>query len=362
MNATAPLERTRSASAAAGLVDVLPSHRFDEARLWRYLADHLEGFAEPAELQQFQGGQSNPTFLISSAGRRCVLRKKPPGQLLPSAHQVEREYRVMRALQSQGVPVPNARLLCEDASVIGTAFYVMDYVPGRLFSDVSLPRLDRAERHALYQDFGRVLATIHCVDWRAAGLGDYGKPVRYVARQLDRWTRQYLASKTDENAAMDRLIEWLQAHAPTADETTVVHGDFRFGNLIIDPCEPRIIAVLDWELSTLGHPLGDLAYACMLYHFPEDPMVSGLAGRDLAALGIPTETQLVETYCRHAGRDVPRDLRFFLAFSFFRSVAIAQGVYARALQGNAADRRGIEHGRVAKVAAEIGWEIAHGTS
>lgn len=361
MNAAATLERARTESAAV-LIDVLPQHRFDERALWRYLDEHLEGFSEPAELQQFQGGQSNPTFLISTPARRFVLRKKPPGQLLPSAHLVEREFRVLRALASQSVPVPTAHLLCEDPSVIGTAFFVMDYVPGRVFTDVSLPGLDRATRRALYEDFARVLAAIHGVDWRAAGLADFGKPERYVARQLDRWTRQYLASKTDDDPAMGRLIEWLQAHVPVADESALVHGDYRVGNLIIHPTESRVVAVLDWELSTLGHPLGDLAYACTFYRFPEHQLLSGLAGRDLAELGIPTEADFVETYRQHARRDAPADMKFFLAFSFFRSAAITQGVYARALQGNAADRRAIEHGRVAKIAAEIGWEIANGAA
>lgn len=347
---------------AVELIDVLPQHSFDEASLWRYLDGRLDGFERPARLQQFQGGQSNPTFLISTPARRFVLRKKPPGQLLPSAHLVEREFRVLRALQAQDVPVPRVHLLCEDAAVIGTAFYVMDHVEGRVLPDVALPGLAPAERRALYQDAMRVLARIHAVDWRAAGLADFGKPERYVARQLERWTRQYVASKTEEDPAMARLIEWLQAHAPQADETTLVHGDFRLGNLIVDTRTPRVVAVLDWELSTLGHPLGDLAYACMFYRFPQNQMLGGLAGMDLAGLGIPPESEFMELYRAHAGRASLEHMDFFLAFSFFRSAAICQGVYARALQGNAADRRGIEHGRVARVAADIGWGIASGAA
>lgn len=361
MNAVATPERAQSASAAV-LIDVLAPHRFDERALWRYLEEHLDGFAGPAGLRQFQGGQSNPTFLISTGARRFVLRKKPPGQLLPSAHLVEREFRVLRALASQAVPVPTARLLCEDPSIIGTAFYVMDYVAGRVFTDVSLPGLDRAERSTLYEDFARVLAAIHRVDWRATGLAEFGKPERYVARQVDRWTRQYLASKTDDDPNMSRLIEWLQAHVPAADETALVHGDYRVGNLIVHPTEPRVVAVLDWELSTLGHPLGDLAYACMFYRFPREQILGGLADSDVAELGIPTESDFVAAYRAHARREAPGDMRFFLAFSLFRSAAITQGVYARALQGNAADRRAIEHGRVAKLAAELGWEIANGAT
>lgn len=347
---------------AVQLIDVLPQHSFNELSLWRYLREHLEGFEEPARLQQFQGGQSNPTFLISTPARRFVLRKKPPGQLVPSAHLVEREFRVLRALQSQAVPVPAAHLLCEDPAIIGTAFYVMDHVDGRVLSDVTLPGLNPAERRALYEDSMRVLAQIHRVDWRAGGLGDFGKPERYVARQLDRWTRQYLASQTEENPAMTRLSEWLQARVPPTDETTLVHGDFRLGNLIVHPTQARIVAVLDWELSTLGHPLGDLAYACMFYRFPQNQMLGGLAGLDLEALGIPGEAELMEIYRVHAGRAALERMNFFLAFAFFRSAAITQGVYARALQGNAADRRAIEHGRVAKIAADIGWEIANGAA
>jgi len=351
---------------AVQLIEVLPQHSFNESSLWRYLREHLEGFEEPARLQQFQGGQSNPTFLISTPARRFVLRKKPPGQLLPSAHLVEREFRVLRALQSQAVPVPAAHLLCEDPAVIGTAFFVMDHVDGRVLSDVSLPGLSREARRALYEDSMRVLAQIHRVDWRASGLADFGKPERYVARQLERWTRQYLASQTEDNPTMTRLIEWLQARVPTSDETTLVHGDFRLGNLIVHPTEARVVAVLDWELATLGHPLGDLAYACMFYRFPQNQMLSGLAGLDLEALGIPDERELMQMYCfhagLHAGRAALEQMDFFLAFAFFRSAAITQGVYARALQGNAADRRAIEHGRVAKVAAQIGWEIANGAA
>jgi aminoglycoside phosphotransferase (APT) family kinase protein len=346
----------------AVLIDVLPQHAFDIAPLWRYLDERLDGFEPPAQLRQFQGGQSNPTFLVSTVQRSFVLRKKPPGQLLPSAHLVEREFRVLKALESQAVPVPKVRLLCEDPGVIGTPFYVMDHVEGRVLTEVALPGLSRAQRAAIYDDLARVLAAIHGVNWQAIGLADFGKPERYVARQIDRWSKQYRASQTEDDPNMNRLIEWLEAHAPVADETALVHGDYRVGNVILHPTEPRIVAVLDWELSTLGHPLGDLAYACMFYRFPQDQMLSGLAGRDLADLGIPSEREFAESYRRHARRAPLADFEFLLAFSFFRMAAITQGVYARALQGNAADRRAIEHGRVARIAAEIGWEIAHAAS
>ena len=346
--------------AAPVLIDVLPQHRFPQSALWRYLAEHLDGFEEPAQLEQFQGGQSNPTFLIFTPARRFVLRKKPPGPLLPSAHLVEREFRVLRALQSQALPVPAARLLCEDSSIIGTAFHVTDYIEGRVFRDVSLPECSREHRAAIYDDFARVLAAMHAVNWRAIGLTDFGKPERYVARQLERWIGQYRASRTEDDPNMTRLIDWLPLHAPAEDETTLVHGDYRIGNLILHPREPRIVAVLDWELSTLGHPFGDLAYACMFYRLPQNQLLSGLAGRELAHFGIPAEQQFIDAYRCHAQRPVLGNLDFFLAFSLFRLAAITQGVYARALQGNAADRRAIEHGQIARVAAQFGWEIANG--
>jgi aminoglycoside phosphotransferase (APT) family kinase protein len=346
---------------AMQLIDVLPQHRFDEASLWRYLESQLPQFAPPATIRQFQGGQSNPTFLIESPARRFVLRKKPPGNLLPSAHLVEREYRVMKALGESAVPVPKVRLLCTDESIIGTAFYLMDYVEGRVLSNVALPECGATDRTRIYDDMARVLAAIHAVDWRATGLSDFGKPERYVARQLDRWTEQYLASKTEEDAAMANLIAWLRERVPADDETALVHGDYRMGNLILHASEPRIVAVVDWELATLGAPLGDLAYTCMSYRIPPEQALSGLAGLDVATLGIPSESQFIANYCRYARRNPPEHWSFYLAFAFFRSAAITQGVYARALQGNAADRRAIEHGRVARLAAALGWSIARGS-
>ncbi|QJE73462.1 phosphotransferase [Aerophototrophica crusticola] len=341
----------------AVLIDVLPQHRFDEAALWRYLADHLDGFAEPATLQQFQGGQSNPTFLVTSGdGRRYVLRKKPPGKLLPSAHMVEREFKAMKALAGTAAPVPTARLLCEDATVIGTPFYVMDHVEGRVISDVALAGMDPAERAATYDAMNATLAALHQVDWKAAGLGDFGKPEQYVARQVERWSKQYVAAKTDDIPAMDKLMEWLPRHVPAGDETTIAHGDYRLGNLMLHPTEPRVVAILDWELATLGHPLSDLAYNCMAYHLPAGiKEFPGLKGLDLPALGIPTEEEYVAAYCRRTGRDGIPDWPFFLAFSFFRIASICQGVYARALAGNAADRRAKMYGQVAQATAEVGW-------
>jgi aminoglycoside phosphotransferase (APT) family kinase protein len=348
-------------SAAVELVPVREGHRFDEARLTEYLAQSLPGFAGPTRLRQFQGGQSNPTFLVESQGRRWVLRKKPPGKLLPSAHMVEREYRVIRALADTDVPVAPAPLLCEDASIIGTPFYVMEFVDGRVFTDPGLVELSAPERSAIYDAMNDTLAKLHKVDWRGVGLGDFGRPENYVARQIARWSKQYEASKTGDVPDMDRLIAWLPQHIPARDETTLAHGDFRLGNLIFHPREPRVVAVLDWELSTLGHPLSDLAYNCMLYHLPADlPTVRGFGDVDLAALGIPDERAYVAAYVKRTGRDPGADWPFFLAFSFFRYAAIVQGVYARALQGNASSATAEQLGRTAPRLAEIGWRLADG--
>ncbi|MBV8535556.1 MAG: phosphotransferase family protein, partial [Alphaproteobacteria bacterium] len=287
-------------SGAEDLIPVREAHRFDEARLATYLREHLPGCGGALTVRQFQGGQSNPTFLIEADGRRWVLRKKPPGKLLPSAHMVEREYRVIRALADTGVPVPTARVLCEDSGIIGTAFYVMDHVEGRVFTDPTLPGLTPAARSGVYRAMAETLARLHAVDWRAVGLADYGRPENYIARQIARWSKQYEASKTGDIRAMDRLTEWLPSHIPVREETTLAHGDYRLGNLIFHPDEPRVVAVLDWELSTLGHPLADLGYNCMLYHLPADlPTVRGFGDTDLAALGIPDERQYVAIYAKH---------------------------------------------------------------
>ncbi len=337
------------------LVDVLPNHRFDEAALAVYLAAHLPGFAPPCAVRQFQGGQSNPTFHLATGGGEFVLRKKPPGKLLPSAHAIEREFRVINALGGSAVPVPAARLLCEDASVIGTAFYVMDYLPGRVFVDQTMPECAPGERHAIFMGMGRVLADLHAVDWRAAGLEGYGRPGGYVPRQIDRWSRQYAAAAVGDAPVMDRLIEWLEAHqAAIPDETTIAHGDYRLGNLIVHPAEPRVVAVLDWELATLGHPLADLAYSCLSWRLP--PEYGGLRG--LAVDGVPTEAEYVAAYCARTGRPGVPDHPFFVAFSLFRWAAIAAGVYRRALDGNAADAEGIKAGEKFRQLAELGWEVA----
>ena len=341
------------------LVPVLDRHRFDEAALARHLREHLPGFDGAAEVRQFQGGQSNPTFHIRTEAGEYVLRKKPPGKLLPRAHEVEREYRIIRALEGSDVPVPRARLLVEDAAVIGTAFFVMDHVPGRVFTDPNRLSVPPADRAAVFADMARVLAALHRVDWRAAGLEGFGRPEGYMARQVALWTRQWEAAKVEEMPEMDRLAAWLPGHLPKDEEATIAHGDYRLGNLIIHPTEPRIVAVLDWELATIGHPLADLGYACLAYHLPPSPQgTSGVAGRDLAGTGIPEEAEFVARYCAFAARAVPNSLGVFVVFSMFRLASIVAGVWRRALDGNAADPRAIDYRDRYREMAERGWELA----
>jgi aminoglycoside phosphotransferase (APT) family kinase protein len=344
----------------AELVDILPQHRFDEAGLAAYLAAALPEAAGPLAIVQFQGGQSNPTFLITdAAGRRYVLRKKPPGAILPSAHAVEREYAAMHALGPTGVPVPRVRLLCEDAAIIGTPFYVMDYVDGRVLTDIRLESVDLAERAPIYLAMADTLAALHRVDWQAVGLGGYGKPENYVARQINRWSKQYLASNPEPNADMERLLDYLPAHVPAEDAPTIAHGDFRLGNLMYAPDRPEVLAILDWELSTIGQPLSDLAYLCSFYHYPADSAVSrGLGGLDLKPLGIPSEAELIERYCVAVGRSAPpANFNFYLAFNCFRSAAIGQGVYDRSQRGNAADARAHLYMDMVRGCARIGWGL-----
>ncbi|MDE2479410.1 MAG: phosphotransferase [Betaproteobacteria bacterium] len=329
----------------------------DTAGLGEYLAARLPELRLPLQISLFEGGQSNPTYLLGDAGgRRWVLRRKPPGRLLPSAHAVDREYRVMSALADSEVPVPRMRLLCTDESVIGTMFYVMDWVEGRIFFDPRLPGARPGERAELFDAMNRSIAALHRVDPAAVGLGDYGKPGRYVARQIERWSQQYRASQTEPLEAMERLMQWLPEHVPQGDEVAVVHGDFRMDNLIFHPVEPRVLAVLDWELSTLGHPLADFAYHCMAWRLGPGQF-RGMAGEDLAALGIPSEAEYVAAYCARTGRArvAPEDWEFFLAFNMFRLAAILQGVLARALQGNAASAQALEAGSRARPLAEAAW-------
>ena len=343
----------------ATLIDVLPAHQFDEAKLANYLQDYLPGANQGITVQQFQGGQSNPTFLLEIAGKRYVLRKKPPGKLLPSAHMVEREFQVINALGKTDVPVPTARLLCEDPEIIGTAFYVMDYVEGRVYSQPLLAEVAQEERMPIYQSMIDTMARMHNADWKAIGLEGYGKPDNYIARQVKRWGGQFEASRTHDMPAMDALMKWLPENIPADQSTTIAHGDFRIGNLMLDPTEPKVVSILDWELATLGHPLSDLAYCCLPYHMPVNvDGAKGMVGADLKSLGLPEEQQLLDWYCQYTGRTGVPNWNFYIAFSLFRLAAIVQGVYHRALQGNASNADALEVGKRAGLLAERGWEIA----
>ncbi|TCD23788.1 phosphotransferase family protein [Pseudomonas sp. IC_126] len=342
------------------LIEVLPAHRFDEDALARYLRLHLPEMGKELSIRQFQGGQSNPTYLLESGGRRYVLRKKPPGKVLPSAHMVEREYKVIRVLSEHTrVPVPRVHLLCEDDSIIGTAFYVMDHVAGRIFSHPALEGVVTEERQSIHLAAVDTLAELHQVDVEAVGLGDFGKAQGYFARQVKRWSGQYQASRTGDMPAMEQLMRWLSEQVPQRDESAIAHGDYRLGNLIFEPGAPKVAAILDWELSTVGHPLADLAYFCLPYHLPAGvDGLRGLVGTDLHAQGVPSEQQVLERYCQQSGRADVAQWHVFVAFSLFRLAAILQGVYARALQGNASNADALQVGQRAGLLAEAGWRIA----
>ncbi len=342
-----------------GTMPVREGHRFDVAALERWLGGRIDGFKGPLTIEQYKGGQSNPTFLLDAGGRRYVLRAKPgpAAKLLPSAHAVEREYRIMTALAATGFPVPRTWCLCEDESVIGRAFFVMDCVEGRVLWDQSLPGMAPAQRGAIYDEMNRVIASLHRVDYAAIGLGDYGRPGNYLARQIARWSKQYRASETETIEAMDRLIGWLPQHVPAGDETAIVHGDYRMDNLIFHPSEPRILAVLDWELSTLGHPLADFSYHCMSWHIPPGQF-RGIGGLDLKALGIPGESEYIAAYCRRTGRERIENWDFYLSYNLFRIAAILQGIMKRALDGTASSQEALDAGKRARPLAELGWAYA----
>lgn len=339
------------------LIEVLPQHRIDAAHVAEWLRPQLgEGFDGQVQIRQFQGGQSNPTYHLNTSSGQWVLRKKPPGHLLPSAHAVEREFRVMQALQGSAVPVPQMLGLCEDAAVIGTPFFVMRHVPGRLMGARLAQHGTHAEQAAINDDLIRVLAALHRVDWRAVGLEGFGRPERYFERQLARWSAQWDSARTAPAPAMEALRGWLQQHLPTDEEATIVHGDYRLGNVLVHPQAPSIAAVLDWELATIGHPLADLAYLCVGHHLPQAE--GGYAGLDLAAEGIPTQDALVERYCQAAERPLPREFNRYVVFSMFRSASICAGVYKRALDGNAADPRALGFLERFHTIAEAGWALA----
>jgi aminoglycoside phosphotransferase (APT) family kinase protein len=325
-----------------GTMDVQERLRFDAQRLAHYLKGRVPAFTR-LDVQQFKGGQSNPTYLLATDNGRYVLRRKPPGKLLPSAHAVEREYRIMTALADTEVPVPRTFCLCEDPEVIGTAFFVMEHVAGEVYWDPTLPGHAPEARRARWREINRVIAALHSVDYRALGLGDFGRPGNYIARQIDRWTRQYRTSETERIEAMDNLIAWLPHNIPAGDETTIVHGDYRIDNLIFAAAAPRILAVLDWELSTLGHPLADFAYHLMAWRLGPGQF-RGMHGADLDALGIPIEREYTEWYCERTGRGEVSHVDFYVAYNMFRLAAILQGIAKRALDGTASNARAIETG------------------
>ncbi len=340
---------------------VLAQHAFPVDRLEDHLAAHIEGFVRPLKVGQFRGGMSNPTFMLTDgAGKRYVMRKKPPGKLLPSAHAVDREFRVISALAATDVPVARAYVLTEDEAVIGHAFYVMEHVEGRVIRDFSLPGMTPGARRAHYEAMGDVLARLHGVDFRTVGLEGYGREGGYCARQVKRWSTQYEASKTEDVPEMEKLIRWLSDRMPEREATTIVHGDYRMENVIYHSDRPEILAVIDWELGTLGDPLSDLAYNCLNYHVG-DPERADITGIDLADYGIPTEDEYVALYCQRRGIERPPNWSFYLALSLFRLGAIAQGVYKRGLDGNASSPDALKRGAKARQLAEAGWRIAETT-
>lgn len=343
-------------AANAGTTSVREGFAFDEAALARWMREHVDGFAGPLRLEQFKGGQSNPTYKLVTPNRAYVLRRKPPGELVKGAHAVEREAKVIAALASAGFPVARVFGLCTDDSVIGSWFYVMEMVEGRIFWDATFPGVDRGHRAACFDAMNAAIAQLHGLDPEAVGLGDFGRPGNYFARQISRWSRQYLEDPdAGRDPGMDRLIEWLLANIPAGDETALVHGDFRCDNMIFHPTEPRILAVLDWELSTLGHPLADFAYHAMMYRMPPH-IVAGLGGAPIEALGIPSEAEYVQSYCRRTGRESIPAYDFYIAFNFFRLAAIFHGIKGRVIRGTAASSHARERADALPTLIELARE------
>lgn len=345
-----------------GTKPVAERQKVDLGALSDYMHKHVAGFSEDLQIQQFKGGQSNPTFMLTAGSQRYVLRTKPApaAKLLPSAHAIEREFRVMDALSKAGFPAAHQYALCEDEEVIGRAFYIMEFMDGRVLWDQSMPDMSNAERAAHYDEMNRVIAQLHTIDYKAIGLETYGKPGNYFGRQIDRWTRQYKASETEHIPTMEHLIEWLPQHIPAGEQTTIVHGDYRLDNMIFHPTEPRILAVLDWELSTLGHPLADFSYHCMSWHIVPG-LFRGIAGLDLKSLGIPTEEDYLAKYSERTGIAIHKeDFRFYLAYNMFRMAGILQGIMKRYQDGTAASEQALKNGQAARPMAEMGWEFASG--
>jgi aminoglycoside phosphotransferase (APT) family kinase protein len=345
-----------------GTKPVSERQKFDIGAMQEYMRQHVDGFSGELVVEQFKGGQSNPTFKLTGDGRSYVLRSKPGpmAKLLASAHAIDREFRVMDALNKAGFPTAKQYALCNDESVIGRAFYIMEFVEGRVLWDQSLPGMSTTERAQYYDEMNRVIAALHNVDYTAIGLANFGKPGNYFARQIDRWTKQYKASETEKIEAMDQLIEWLPQNIPPGDETTIVHGDYRLDNMIFDPTEPRVLAVLDWELATLGHPLADFSYHCMSWHIPPGQF-RGIGGLNLKALGIPSEAEYIAKYCERTGKTIRKeDFTFYLAYNMFRMAGILQGIMKRYVDGVASSEQALKTGQAARPMAEMGWEYASG--
>ena len=342
-----------------GTQDVREAHLFDEQRLGVYLSSEVEGFRGPFAVTEFKGGQSNPTYRLDAASGSYVVRRKPPGKLLKSAHAVDREFRVISALHTSGFPVPKPYVMCADETIIGTAFYVMECVEGRIFWELDLPGLDAKERTAIYDHVNETMAALHRADYSAIGLEDYGVPGNYFERQISRWTRQYRASETGRIKSMDDLIDWLPDSIPDDDSTSIVHGDYRLDNMILHPTEPRVIAVLDWELSTIGHPLADFTYHLMAWQMPEIGIGStGLVGKPIAELGIPGEDAYIDQYCARTGRNGIPDRNFYSAFNFFRLAAILQGIAGRVRDGTAASKHASQAVKAVQPLADLGSHYA----
>jgi aminoglycoside phosphotransferase (APT) family kinase protein len=345
----------------SGTKDVADALRFDEQKLAEYLALHIEGFAGPVSVRQFRGGQSNPTYELTTPARKYVLRRKPPGRLLPSAHAVDREYRIIAALHPTGFPVAKPYVLCEDESVIGTSFYVMAHVEGRVFWGPLLPGQTPQERSAIYDAMNATIARLHTLDYEKLGLSSFGKSGNYIGRQVTRWSKQYRASETEKIEDMDRLIAWLPDHLPVEDRTAIVHGDFRLDNVILHPTRPEILAVLDWELSTIGDPLADFTYHLMQWQMPQGLATNGagsLAGLDLQSLGIPEMDEYVALYCERTGRSSAPNLNYYAAYNFFRLAGILQGIVGRVRDGTAASENAAQNPAAVRPLAERGWQFA----
>jgi aminoglycoside phosphotransferase (APT) family kinase protein len=347
--------------AFSGTKDVAPALRLDAARLERFLSTHIAGFAGALAIRQFKGGQSNPTYLLETPARGYVLRRKPPGKLLPSAHAVDREYRVIRALHAQGFPVAEPLAYCADESVAGTPFYVMDYVDGRVFWEPQMPGSNPAERAAVYDSMNATIARLHALDPAKIGLGDFGRGENYVARQVERWSKQYRSSETEKIDAMERLIDWLPKHIPQGGPVRLVHGDYRLDNLIVARDAAKVLAVLDWELSTLGDPLADFSYHLMAWHMPHSESSAGtatLVGQDLNALGIPSMSDYVDSYVARTGLDPRPYLPVYLAYNFFRIAAILQGIIGRVRDGTATSEFAPAKAEMIRPLADKSWDFA----